>query len=55
MPSGAGDADELYVDTRRGGVRLSVRTPYAMRARPRRGALRLDAAAVEALLAGSEP
>lgn len=59
MPSaGAGDVHELYVDTRRGGVRLSVLTPAAMRARPRRDrhgreASRLDAAAVEALLAGS--
>lgn len=64
MPStGAGDVHDLYVDTRRGGVRLSVLTPAAMRARPRRDrhgreASRLDAAAVEALLAGpagSEP
>ena len=48
-------ADPGASSTNSSGVRLSVRTPYAMRARPRRGALRLDAAAVEALLAGSEP
>jgi len=56
----ADDAHELYVETPRGGVRLSVRTPGAMRARPRRDrhgreVLRLDAVAVEALLTGSEP
>ncbi len=57
MPTGnADDAHELYVETPRGGVRLSARTPGAMRARPRRDRqgreeLRLDAAAVESLLA----
>ena len=57
--SGNDDAYDLYIDTPRGGVRLRVRTPGAMRSRPRRDRagreeLRLDAAAVEALL-GSEP
>lgn len=57
LPSrGAGEAHELYVETRRGGVRLSVRSIAAMRARPRRDRHgreepRLDAGAVEALLA----
>jgi hypothetical protein len=48
-------ATELFIDTRRGGVRLIVRTPLAARQRPRRerrGAdeARLDAAGVEELL-----
>jgi hypothetical protein len=48
-------ATELFIDTRRGGVRLIVRTPLAARKRPRRerrGAdeARLDAAGVEELL-----
>ena len=52
------DAYDLYVDTPRGGVRLQVRTPGAMRSRSRRDrhgrdALRLDAQAVERLLDGS--
>ncbi|HET9337470.1 MAG TPA: hypothetical protein VFQ55_00590 [Casimicrobiaceae bacterium] len=57
----AGDADEAgeyFIDTPRGGVRLSVRTPQASWSRPRRDrhgrdALRLDAAAVEKLLDGA--
>ena len=49
------DAYDLYVDTPRGGVRLRVRTPGAMRGRPRRDRhgrdeLRLDADAVAKLL-----
>jgi hypothetical protein len=61
MPTrSADDAHEFCVDTPRGGVRLSTRTPGAMRARPRRDrhgreVARLDAEAVEALLKGSEP
>lgn len=57
MPTrNADDAHELYVETPQGGVRLSARTPGAMRTRPRRDRQgrerrRLDAAAVEALLA----
>ena len=45
-------APELFIDTRRGGVRLVVRTPFAARQRPRRGAddPRLDAEAVAKLL-----
>ena len=48
-------SDHLYVDTPRGGVCLRVRTPDAVRSRPRRDrhgreALRLDAGAVERLL-----
>ncbi|MEO8486000.1 MAG: hypothetical protein ABI585_06630 [Betaproteobacteria bacterium] len=54
----ADEGYDLYVDTPRGGVRLQVRTPGSMRARTRRDregreALRLDAAAVEALLSES--
>jgi hypothetical protein len=41
---------ELFIDTPRGGVRLVVRTPNAMRQRSREAAAGLDAAAVEALL-----
>lgn len=61
MPTrSADDAHEFYVDTPRGGVRLSTRTPGAMHTRPRRDrhgreTARLDAEAVEALLKGSEP
>ena len=61
MPArGADDAHDVYVETPRGGVRLCTRSPGAMRARPRRDRQgrderRLDAAAVEALLKGSEP
>ena len=43
-------APELVVDTPRGRVRLIVRTPFAARQR-RRDDVRMDAAAVEALLA----
>jgi len=55
LPGDRDEAGEYYIDTRRGGVRLSVRTIGAMRTRPRRdrhgrGELRLDAAAVERLL-----
>ena len=56
MPTRAGDdAYDLYVDTPRGGVCLRVRTPGALRSRPRRDRHgrdepRLDAAAVERLL-----
>ena len=56
LPARNGDAtSELFVDTRRGGVRLTVRTPQAARQLPRRDrhgqeALRLDAAALERLL-----
>jgi hypothetical protein len=51
----ADDPVELLVDTRRGAVRLRVRTPQAARQVPRRDRhghdeLRLDAAAVEALV-----
>ena len=58
LPGDRDEAGEYYVDTPRGGVRLSVRSIDAMRTRPRRtrhgrGELRLDAAAVERLL--SEP
>ena len=58
-PSGGGDdAYDLYVDTPRGGVRLQVRTPGALRSRPRRDRsgrepLRLDAEALERLLSES--
>jgi hypothetical protein len=47
-------ATELFIDTRRGGVRLIVRTPQGARQRPRRGGddPRLDAASLAALLAG---
>ena len=56
LPGDRDDAGEYYIDTRRGGVRLSVRTIGATRSRPRRGrrgrgAVRLDAEAVERLLA----
>jgi hypothetical protein len=56
MPGHANDdAYDLYVDTRRGGVRLRVRTPGSARSRSRRDRhgreeLRLDADAVEKLL-----
>jgi hypothetical protein len=55
LPGENDEAGEYYVETRRGGVRLSVRTPGAMRTRPRRdrngaATLRLDAGAVERLL-----
>jgi len=45
---------ELCIDTRRGGVRLIVRTRQAARQRPRRSAddVRLDAEALAGLLAG---
>lgn len=48
-------APELLIDTRAGGVRLIVRTPFAARQRPRRDRrngeeARLDADAVEELL-----
>jgi hypothetical protein len=53
-------AAELYVETKEGGVRLSIRDPDDARQRPRRDRhgneeVRLDAAAVEALLAGATP
>jgi hypothetical protein len=53
-------APELYVDTRRGGVRLIVRTREAARQRPRRDRrraddVRLDANALRELLAGDQP
>jgi hypothetical protein len=54
-------AAELYIDTPRGGLRLSVRDPTDMRQRPRRDRhgneeLRLDAEAVAALVeADSKP
>ena len=62
LPGDEDGAGEYYIETRRGGVRLSVRTPGAWRSRsPRdrggREMLRLDAAAVERLLvsdSGSE-
>lgn len=45
-------APELFIDTRRGGVRLIVRTPQAARQRPRRGDdARLDAEALAELIA----
>jgi hypothetical protein len=55
LPSDRDEAGEYWIDTPRGGVRLSVRTPEAMWTRPRRdrhgaAALRLDAEAVEKLL-----
>jgi len=48
-------ASDLYIDTPRGGVRLSIGTPEDARQRPRRKAhgrvvVRLDTAAVAALL-----
>jgi len=57
-PDGPSD---LYIDTRRGGVRLIVRTPGAARQLPRRDrygqeAVRLDVPQLEALIASaSEP
>jgi hypothetical protein len=53
-------ATELFIDTRRGGVRLIVRTPLAARQRPRRerrglDEARLDAAGVEELLRPPTP
>ncbi len=53
-------AAELFIDTRRGGVRLIVRTPLAARQRPRRerrgvDEARLDAAGVEELLRPPTP
>lgn len=44
-------SSELFIHTRRGGVRLIVRTPFAARQRSRRDEVRLDAAALAALLA----
>lgn len=49
-------ASDLYIDTPRGGIRLSIATPEGARQRPRRKAhgrvvVRLDTAAVTALLA----
>lgn len=46
-------APELLIDTRRGGVRLIVRTPQAARQRPRRGSedVRLNAQALAEVLA----
>ena len=60
LPGGTDETPEYYVETRRGGVRLSVRPSKDLRGRPRRDRhgreeLRLDAAAVETLLMGSEP
>lgn len=43
-------APELYIDTRRGGVRLIVRTRQAARQRPRRDETRLDAESLAELL-----
>lgn len=45
-------APELFIDTRRGGVRLVVRTPFAARQRPRHSSddPRLDAVALAELL-----
>lgn len=59
LPGDDDGAGEYYIETRRGGVRLSVRTPGVQRSRSRRDrggreVVRLDAAAVERLL-GSEP
>ncbi|CAG0963843.1 hypothetical protein BURK1_00856 [Burkholderiales bacterium] len=59
LPNDRDEAGEYWIDTPRGGVRLSVRTREAMWSRPRRdrhgaAVLRLDAAAVETLL-GSAP
>lgn len=60
LPGGTDEAPEYYVETRRGGVRLTVRSSKDLRGRPRRDRHgreepRLDAAAVEELLMGSEP
>lgn len=60
LPGDEDGAGEYYIETRRGGVRLSVRTPGTQRSRSRRDrggreVLRLDAEAVERLLKGSEP
>jgi hypothetical protein len=41
---------ELFIDTRRGGVRLIVKTRFAARQRARRDEVRLDAAGVAGLL-----
>lgn len=46
-------APELFIHTRRGGVRLIVRTPFAARQRGRKDEGRLDAAALTTLLANS--
>jgi len=59
LPGDEDGAGEYYIETRRGGVRLSVRTRGALRSRPRRerggrAVLRLDATAGERLLE-SEP
>ena len=59
LPNDRDEAGEYWIDTRRGGVRLSVRSPQAMWTRPRRdrhgaAALRLDASAVEKLLASDD-
>jgi hypothetical protein len=60
LPGDEDGAGEYYIETRRGGVRLSVRTPGTQRSRSRRDrggreVLRLDAEAVERLVTGSEP
>lgn len=47
-----GASPELFIDTRRGGVRLVVRSPDAARQRPREAEGRLGTAEVEALVAG---
>jgi hypothetical protein len=57
MPAVGGGAHDLYLDTPRGGVRLSVRSEGEARQRSRRDrhgnpAVRLDAALLAALLAG---
>ena len=44
---------ELFIHTRRGGVRLIVKTPFAARQRTRRDDVRLDAAALSELLKGA--
>ncbi len=53
-------ASDLFVDTRRGGVRLAIRAPEDARQRTHRAArgkeeVRLDLPALEALLAGPNP
>jgi hypothetical protein len=59
LPARNGDApSELMIDTRRGGVRLTVRTPQAARQLPRRDRrgqeeVRLDAEALARLLEGA--
>lgn len=45
---------ELLVATSRGSVRLIVKTPFAARQRSKRDEVRLDAAALVALLAGED-